>query len=80
MAHGIDTRQLPNRKNLVNTMVEQLNAVNANNPMLGVPKIIYASRTHSQISQGNIFYSNKRITGLYDNHIIIYSYARIKKN
>lgn len=52
--NGIDTKQLPNRKNLVGTMIEQLNAVSSNNPLLGAPKIIYASRTHSQISQGKI--------------------------
>lgn len=55
--HGFDTRNLSERKTLVNTLAEQLNALSSENPsvnvMMGVPKVIYASRTHSQISQGS---------------------------
>lgn len=55
--HGFDTRNLPQRKTLVNTLAEQLNTLSSENPgvnvMMGVPKVIYASRTHSQISQGS---------------------------
>lgn len=51
--YGIDTGKLPGRKQLVESLVQQINGPNANqNTMLGVPRIIYASRTHSQISQG----------------------------
>lgn len=54
--HGFDTKNLPQRKTLVNTLAEQLNALSSDNPstnvMMGVPRVIYASRTHSQIAQG----------------------------
>lgn len=57
-AHNIETKSLPNRKNLTNHLVDTINqAANGSGPsgnvaaLLGVPKIIYASRTHSQISQ-----------------------------
>lgn len=57
-AHNIETKSLPNRKNLTNHLIDTLNqAADGSTPianlgaLLGVPKIIYASRTHSQISQ-----------------------------
>lgn len=57
-ANNIETKSLPNRKNVVNYLTDTLNqATNGSGPSgnmsstLGVPKIIYASRTHSQISQ-----------------------------
>lgn len=54
--HGIDTSKLPGRRQLVENLVQSLNGPNANQKnMLGVPRIIYSSRTHSQISQGNFF-------------------------
>lgn len=56
-AQNISAKSLPNRKNLANYLVDTLNQ--AAGPGLsgkmgtshGVPKVIYASRTHSQISQ-----------------------------
>lgn len=60
--HGIDTGLLPQRKQLVDNFIDSLNNAgsSSSNTMLGVPKVIYASRTHSQISQGNfdIFIAN----------------------
>lgn len=54
MEYGIDTSKLPGRKQLVESLVQQMNGPNSNqNTKLGVPRIIYSSRTHSQISQGN---------------------------
>lgn len=55
-ANGIPERANADRGKLLNTLIDGLNAAggmaNANaNGMLGVPKVIYASRTHSQISQ-----------------------------
>lgn len=53
--YGIDTSKLPGRKQLVESLVQSMNGPNANqNTKLGVPKIIYSSRTHSQISQGRL--------------------------
>lgn len=53
--HGIDASKLPGRRQLVENLVQSLNGPNANQKnMLGVPRIIYSSRTHSQISQGNL--------------------------
>lgn len=52
---GIDTNPTL-RRQLVGSLVDSLNSVSgpaSTNAMLGVPKVIYASRTHSQISQGN---------------------------
>lgn len=52
--NGNDTKSLPQRKQLVDSLIDGLNRAGGNsnaNTMLGVPKIIYASRTHSQISQ-----------------------------
>lgn len=49
----IDTKELPQRKQLVESLIKMGALNNANqNAMLGVPRIIYSSRTHSQISQG----------------------------
>lgn len=52
---GNDTRNLQQRKNLTSSLVDSLNALGSENPMgnamMGIPKVIYASRTHSQISQ-----------------------------
>lgn len=54
--YGVDTSALPQRRQLVDQFVEQLNSAGngPTNAMLGVPRVIYASRTHSQISQGKI--------------------------
>lgn len=51
--YGIDAAQLPHRKQMVDQLVESLNngSSSTTNAMMGVPKVIYASRTHSQISQ-----------------------------
>lgn len=52
-ANGIDVKDLPHRKQLFDSMVESLNNGNSNTAnAMGVPRVIYASRTHSQISQG----------------------------
>lgn len=55
MEHGIGTSALPQRRQMFDQLVESLNSTGnvQSNAMLGVPKVIYASRTHSQISQGN---------------------------
>lgn len=51
--YGIDTGKLPGRKQLVDSLLQSLNGPSSNqNTTLGVPKIIYSSRTHSQIAQG----------------------------
>lgn len=52
--YGVDTAALPQRRQMAEQFVESLNAAGngPTNAMLGVPKVIYASRTHSQISQG----------------------------
>lgn len=52
--YGINTGSLPQRKQMADQFIEQLNAAGSSqtNAMLGVPRVIYASRTHSQISQG----------------------------
>lgn len=53
--YGIDTAKPTLRRQLVNSLVDSLNNTpgeGSSNAMLGVPKVIYASRTHSQISQG----------------------------
>lgn len=54
--YGVDTSSLPQRRQMVDHFVETLNAAGngPSNAMLGVPRVIYASRTHSQISQGNL--------------------------
>lgn len=54
--YGIDAANLPQRRQLVDSLVDSLNngSSSTTNAMLGVPKVIYASRTHSQISQGNL--------------------------
>lgn len=50
---GINTNNLPQRRQMVENLLQAGALGNANqNAMLGVPKIIYSSRTHSQISQG----------------------------
>lgn len=56
-AQNVPTKALPNRKNLANYLTDTLGQVNESGlsgkmgGMNGVPKVIYASRTHSQISQ-----------------------------
>lgn len=52
--YGIDTMNLPQRRQAADSLVDQLNnaAGSTSNAMLGIPRVIYASRTHSQISQG----------------------------
>lgn len=55
-AHGIQDKANPERSKMLNTLIDGLNAAGGSNTanmngMLGVPKVIYASRTHSQISQ-----------------------------
>lgn len=81
--NGIDTKSLPNRKNLAGAMIEALNAASNNNPVLGAPKIIYASRTHSQISQGclsNIYRMIFDITfNLYSFKIIIIFFTAMQE-
>lgn len=54
--HGIATSNLPNRKQAVDDFVAQLNdcGKGQTNAMLDVPKVIYSSRTHSQIAQGKL--------------------------
>lgn len=54
MEHGINTASLPQRRQAIDQFVESLNAAGnlQTNAQLGVPRVIYASRTHSQISQG----------------------------
>lgn len=52
--HNIDAKSLPNRKNLASWIQDMNDASKqgaGGNNMHGVPKVIYASRTHSQISQ-----------------------------
>ncbi|XP_031629001.1 regulator of telomere elongation helicase 1 homolog [Contarinia nasturtii] len=53
MEHGINTASLPQRRQYIDQFVDSLNAAgnSQTNAMLGVPRVIYASRTHSQISQ-----------------------------
>lgn len=52
--YGVNTGSLPQRKQMADNFIEQLNAAgnSQTKAMLGVPRVIYASRTHSQISQG----------------------------
>lgn len=52
--YGVSAASLPHRKQMADQFIEQLNAGgnSQTNAMLGVPRVIYASRTHSQISQG----------------------------
>lgn len=47
---------MPDRRKQLNSLIDGLNGAGSNgnanaNAMMGVPKVIYASRTHSQISQ-----------------------------
>lgn len=62
--YGVDTSSLPQRRQLVDQFVEQLNSAGngPTNAMLGVPRVIYSSRTHSQISQGLFFGIKNKIT------------------
>lgn len=52
--HGLGNQQ-SQRKGLIDSLIEQLNSANSTNTTnaMSVPRVIYASRTHSQISQGN---------------------------
>lgn len=54
--YAVDTSAFPQRKQMVDQFVETMNAAGngPSNAMLGVPRVIYASRTHSQISQGKL--------------------------
>lgn len=52
---GIDATNAFQRNQIVGSLVDTFNNASgstSSNAMLGIPKVIYASRTHSQISQG----------------------------
>lgn len=54
---GVGTTNSFQKSQLVGPLVDTFNIApgkNSINAMLGVPKVIYASRTHSQISQGSL--------------------------
>lgn len=72
--YGIDTRHLPQRQKMVDSLVDNLNNAAgsaSNNAMLGVPRVIYASRTHSQISQGFLNFFNKTLNSDFDERFIL---------
>lgn len=61
---GIGSTSSLQKSQLVGSLVDTFNpGKNALNAMLGVPKVIYASRTHSQISQGLLFLLNYFVCG-----------------
>lgn len=53
--YGVGTSNLDQKSQLVGSLVDKFRSASKNtslNAMLGIPKVIYATRTHSQISQG----------------------------
>lgn len=56
---GIGTKTSFHKNHMVDSLVDTFNnqsGATSVNAMLGIPKVIYASRTHSQISQGILGY------------------------
>lgn len=75
----METANLQQRKTMFNNLVDNLNSLGGDNAMqnamIGVPRVIYASRTHSQISQGFLSSTNdfnKKTKNVYQNLIFFF--------
>lgn len=83
--YGAGTTNLVQKGQLVGSSVDTFNNAPGGtslNAMLGVPRVIYASRTHSQLSQGVCiiipFFIGKNLEKIEKNLNINFSYARIE--